>query len=118
MAYHNDRISRHFTKKEATCKCGCGYLRINDVLVQKLEKLRAYLGHKPITITSWCRCEKHNKAVGGVPTSNHMTGEAVDIVVKGVSLSNVAFAAESVGFDFIKTYPKEGFVHVDVRGYK
>lgn len=118
MPYHIDKISRHFTKKEAVCKCGCGYVRINDLLVHKLERLRAMLGHKPITVLSWCRCEAHNKKVGGVATSNHMTGEAVDITVPGVMLEDIAAMAQAAGFDFIKIYQDQKFVHVDVRGYK
>jgi len=43
-----------------------------------LEPLRMAYG-KPITITSGFRCPKLNKAVGGVSTSQHMTGEAADI---------------------------------------
>lgn len=44
-----------------------------------LQPIRNKYG-KPITITSGFRCEKLNKAVGGVPTSQHIKGEAVDIV--------------------------------------
>jgi hypothetical protein len=32
------------------------------------------------SITSWKRTALHNKAVGGVPTSKHITGFAFDIV--------------------------------------
>lgn len=33
----------------------------------------------PFVITNWLRNEALNKAVGGVPTSQHKTGQAVDI---------------------------------------
>lgn len=118
MPYHTDRVSTNFTFKEATCRCGCGYVRINDLLVEKLERLRAYLGHKPITVHSWCRCEAHNKKVRGVPQSQHMTGHAVDISVKGVSVREVVQAAELIGFHYVQMYLDDGFVHLDVRGYK
>lgn len=34
---------------------------------------------KPITVTSGYRCQKLNRAVGGVATSQHTKGEAADI---------------------------------------
>lgn len=44
-----------------------------------LQPIRTKYG-KPITITSGFRCEKLNKAVGGVKTSQHLKGEAADII--------------------------------------
>jgi len=41
-------------------------------------------GEVPIIINSGYRSEAVNKAVGGVPTSNHTTGCAVDIRVAGI----------------------------------
>ncbi len=43
-----------------------------------LDPLREAWG-KPITVTSGYRCPALNKAVGGVPTSMHMSGRAADI---------------------------------------
>ena len=42
------------------------------------------LQEEPIVINSGYRSEEVNKAIGGVPTSNHLTGCAVDIRVAGV----------------------------------
>lgn len=44
-----------------------------------LEPAREKLG-VPIIVSSGYRCAKLNKAVGGVATSQHLTGEAVDLV--------------------------------------
>ena len=41
-------------------------------------------GDDPIIINSGFRSPEVNKAVGGVPTSNHTTGCAVDIRVAGI----------------------------------
>jgi zinc D-Ala-D-Ala carboxypeptidase len=46
-----------------------------------LDKAREQLG-MPITVTSGYRSEKVNKAVGGVATSQHTKGEAVDLVCR------------------------------------
>lgn len=36
--------------------------------------------NKPITVTSGYRCDKLNKKVGGVKTSQHLNGEAADLI--------------------------------------
>lgn len=43
-----------------------------------LDPLREKYG-KPIIVTSGFRSEKLNRAIGGVKTSQHLTGEAADI---------------------------------------
>ena len=43
-----------------------------------LEPLRRHLD-RPVVISSGYRCKKLNQLVGGVHTSQHMTGEAADI---------------------------------------
>ena len=43
-----------------------------------MEKVRAILGNKPITVTSAYRNPAVNKAVGGVSNSDHALGWAVD----------------------------------------
>lgn len=43
------------------------------------EPVRKILGNKPIYISSFYRCEKLNKAVGGSSKSDHVSGYAMDI---------------------------------------
>ena len=50
-----------------------------------LEVLRKRYG-APIIINSGYRSPQLNKRIGGVPTSNHLTGCAVDIRVNGMEL--------------------------------
>lgn len=54
----------------------------NNILssVEKLERLRVFLG-SPIRINSGYRDPKHNKTVGGSPSSHHMRGTAYDLHV-------------------------------------
>lgn len=54
------------------------------LIVKCLQPLRDKLG-KPITITSGYRNKTLNKAVGGAETSHHLTGQAVDISVRGLT---------------------------------
>lgn len=46
----------------------------------RMEKIRAALNNKAITINSWYRAPEVNAAVGSKPTSQHLKGEAIDFV--------------------------------------
>lgn len=48
-----------------------------------LEDMRAILGDNPVLVSSWYRCRQLNTLVGGVATSDHMTGWAVDFICPG-----------------------------------
>ncbi len=80
------RLTDNFTLKELT-KTNTGLpnlitdLEIDNLtrLCQKvLQPLRDIYG-KPIIVNSGYRSERVNKAVGGVPTSQHRRGEAADV---------------------------------------
>ena len=73
-------LSEHFSREEMACKCGCGLDTVDAELLSLLEKIRAHFD-RPITINSGCRCEAHNRAVGGSKNSQHLIGRAADIVV-------------------------------------
>ena len=62
-----------------------------------LEPLRVAMG-KPIKISSGYRCEKLNKAVGGVYNSQHLKGQAADIDIQG----DMEFGRKI--FDYIKNH--------------
>lgn len=52
------------------------------------------------SVTSWWRTQKHNDAVGGGPSSDHLTGFAVDLVLDDPSgYSRMAAHARSLGLD-------------------
>lgn len=74
----------YFTTAEFACKCGraeCDAPKtVNGDLLARLNQLRQRVGH-PLRVTSGLRCAVWNTQVGGVGDSEHMTGEAADIVV-------------------------------------
>lgn len=77
---------KYFTMNEFECHCGCRMpdnARANIVALveQVLDPAREKLGI-PITVNSCYRCAKHNAAVGGVANSQHLRGEAADIVAE------------------------------------
>jgi len=53
---------------------------LRNLCVQVLEPLREFVGG-PVIISSGYRCKELNRLVGGASSSQHMTGEAVDIVI-------------------------------------
>lgn len=107
---------RFFKMAEFACK-HCGELPpqgMNEVLLAKLDELRDRIG-EPIIVTSGYRCPAHNAEVGGVSNSQHVLGNAADIVCENVSVDELADVAAAIGFDGIGRYRDDGFVHVDCR---
>ena len=86
------RLSEHFSLAEL-CKTNTGIENVpSEAQVENLKRVCRWLerlrkrwndkygdGDDPIIINSGFRSPEVNKAVGGVPTSNHLTGCAVDI---------------------------------------
>ena len=52
---------------------------INDLVTNVLDKLRDGWG-RPIIVTSGYRCKELNAAVGGARNSQHLKGQAADII--------------------------------------
>ena len=74
---------KHFKKSEFDCKRGCGLNNIQLEVVKIADEIREHFG-KPAIVNSGTRCAKHNKEVGGVANSRHLTGKAIDLYVQGV----------------------------------
>jgi len=71
-------LSAHFSSWEFRCN-HCTYLMgPSPTLLACLERLRAEVG-KPLTIVSGSRCVAYNRQVGGIKTSQHISGRAADI---------------------------------------
>jgi uncharacterized protein YcbK (DUF882 family) len=103
-------LTQHFDSSEFACKCGCGYDKISRLLVEKLERARKACGAKFI-ITSGCRCEKHNAAVGGVANSSHTKGYAADIALND---KNRVIIIQALRKEFNRIGIADTFIHVDI----
>lgn len=114
-----DRVlSPHFRESEFRCTCGCGFFAASIRLISALEELRVIV-QRPIKVTSGARCAKKNRQAKGAKNSQHLTGDGCDIWVRGMTMRDLAIAAERV-----EAFRKGGIgtysahIHVDVRGRK
>lgn len=121
----NEQLSSHLSRSEIACKCGCGFDSVSSATVDLFERIRELCckckgKDVPIAVSSGCRCPKHNAAIGGLKNSQHVRGNALDLICpNGVSMDEfhgVCLACNpngGVGF-----YRKRCFIHVDTRGQK
>lgn len=111
------QLSEHFSSQEFACGCGCGSDGIDPSLIVLLEWLREAMGGRAVRVNSGVRCNDHNAQVGGSTYSQHLFGQAADIVVAEVSPDAVADWLEGCGMsNQIGLGRYDTFTHVDVRG--
>lgn len=100
-------LTNDFSRSEFACKCGCGTDDIKMHHVEMLQRVRDQVGF-PMHVNSGVRCFSHNEAIGGVPHSAHLRGEASDIgCMDSERRYKLINAALDVGFNRIgvaKTY--------------
>lgn len=84
---------KYFTRDEPYIACPCG--RCGGFPVEPAEKLmrladavREAAG-RPMVPTSTVRCDAHNAEVGGVATSRHRLGHAMDFVIPGMTANQI-----------------------------
>jgi hypothetical protein len=80
--------------------------------------------NKPITINSGYRSPNLNNAIGGSPTSQHMTGEAADFEIIGMDNKELAkWIIKHLDFDqlILEFYkdgdPNSGWVHCSYKNW-
>jgi uncharacterized protein YcbK (DUF882 family) len=103
---------KYFIDSEFECPCCPGQHLISQELVSKLDSARIELC-RPIVITSGYRCIHHNIDVGGLISSSHRRGLAVDIrcLTSGYRYRLIQ-ALLAVGIKRIGI--REDFIHVDI----
>ena len=119
-------MTQNFKKHEFNCNCGCEMPMTVELNVQQLAEELQYIRdfiQRPITINSGYRCESYNSTIPGSSSrSQHVLGKAADIVVSGMSSTEV--------FEELDELQHKGkihtggmglydnFVHYDIRGYR
>ena len=110
-----------FTEKELACPC-CGECNMNERYMRNLVMMREHAGF-PFSVNSACRCKKHNKEVGGYPSSRHVDRgdgtEATDIQAYGAKALVILTLAKRYGMLGVgvsaKGDFKDRFIHLDGR---
>ena len=116
-------ISKNISKHEIECKCGCGFADINPDVIEMWQGACDHFSemlNRPVVlkINSGCRCDSHNKAVGGTKGSQHRLGNAIDGKIIGVPYFRLFnyFDSKYPDSHGIKLYTT--FVHGDCRAEK
>jgi len=111
-------LGKYFNSSEFKCKCSyksCTKTLIDIEHLDQLIALREEIG--PIKITSGFRCKKHNKDVGGIPTSQHTKGTATDIQSSRLKARLLADLIDE-GYTFNGVGSYDTFTHIDSRANK
>jgi zinc D-Ala-D-Ala carboxypeptidase len=121
------KLTEHFTLEEMTVseyaarnglKNNPSETAVQNLIIlctNVLEPLRLIV-QKPVIITSGYRSKKVNAAIGGSPTSQHMKGQAADLIVPDMTVEEVFdLIAKQIPFDqLIEEFGK--WVHVSYAG--
>lgn len=105
-------LSKHFSRYEMACKCGCGFDTVDYETLLVAEMVREFVG-EPISPSSAARCISHNQAVGGGTNSQHLKGRAIDLPVSEPKKVFEFLCKKFPGRYGIGVY--RTFVHIDTR---
>lgn len=83
-----------------------------------MQDIRIFLGDRGVTVNSWYRDPVTNRRVGGASRSRHLSGDACDFTVAGLSPGEVNRRLESFWRNRGGLASASVFTHVDSRGYR
>ena len=107
--------SAHFSFKEVRCRCEGRYSSCQRIWHRRaafvmMEQYRAKSG-RGLVVVSACRCPSRNRAVGGSPTSRHLSGNACDVqAIYSVAKVKSWRVATHIGYGSVSRKVK----HIDV----
>jgi len=106
--------SANFSFRTVRCRCDGRYASCRRIFqkrkaFQMMEKYRSHAG--AFTVVSACRCPSRNRAIGGSPTSRHVSGLACDVpAVYSPSKVKSWHLATNIGYGRVSRDTK----HIDV----
>jgi uncharacterized protein YcbK (DUF882 family) len=108
-------LSKHFSRHEHACNCGCGFDTVDTELNFVLQVDLRYHYNKAVTIDSGCRCPAWNKEEEGAEDSQHLWGKAADVRVADTSPLAVYTYLNEIYPDKYGLGLYNNFTHIDVR---
>ena len=93
------------------------FIRGNIILLvdHVLDPIRDHV-RLPIIINSGFRCPSLNELVGGKDSSQHLTGQAADFTVIGMTVRDhkdlAYWCADNIDFNQLIVYSKRKFIHI------
>ena len=100
-------MTHDFSRSEFRCRCGCGLDAIDPDLVDNLQHSRDAVG-LPYSISSGCRCKKHNSDVGGKEGSAHLPQEDGLCKAADIECAN-SHEMYLMGWDLIRRFKRIEF---------
>ena len=110
-------ISKNYNRYEFRCRCGCGSDTVDTELIKVMQEIRDHF-NKPVDIHCGHRCIEHNANVGGVSTSQHLSGRACDFHINGVEPLEIADWINEKYPDKYGIGNYKTFTHLDTRSGK
>lgn len=91
MITFTGNITKNFTQREYHPGNATVYYSVNtSTFARCLQEFRNWL-KRPMYVNSWYRTKRENLAVGGISTSNHLTGTACDWHLNGKVIDKKTF---------------------------
>ena len=109
---------RYFTRTDPYIGCSCGRcggfpVEPSEKLMRLADRVRQAAG-RPMIPTSTVRCRTHNAEVGGVKTSRHLLGNAMDFCIPGLNSQQILSLVRAQKETAYSYAIDENHVHMDV----
>ena len=119
MITSSKQITTHFHSTEFRCKCGCGRIKIDERLVNNMEKVFEKLNASKCIISSGYRCPNYDKIIGGF-VGKHAEGIASDCIYydkDGKIIPSKIVICVAYDLDLFRGIAKidDNYTHLDIR---
>ena len=119
MITTSKQVTKHFHSTEFRCKCGCGRIKIEERLVNNMEKVFEKLNASKCIISSGYRCDSYDKKIGGF-VGQHAKGYASDCIYydkNGKIIPSKIVICVAYDLDLFRGIAKinNNYTHLDIR---
>lgn len=119
MITTSKQITKHFHSTEFRCKCGCGRIKIDERLVNNMEKVFERLNASKCIISSGYRHPEYDEKIGGF-VGYHAKGMAADCIYydkNGKKIPSKYVICAAYDLDIFRGIAKinDNYTHLDIR---